>query len=192
MRRKHGSAAANAADLPAVAPAHEELDRPKVAFWGPLLQQFPDLNRREVLVVEAFTQFPTATDAELGQKVKLDRTTVNRIRNSDRWGKLLRAFMLHRGDACSGKVLLVLEKWLDYTLAKQARGIQPSADDRPMLEMLAKRGGLLAPEVQINVSGDSVSIVNVVQSAIANMRSVTRPDGDNTAQPFGAQHVKVE
>jgi hypothetical protein len=51
---------------------------------------------------------------------------------------------------------------------------------------------LLAPEVQINVSGDSVSIVNVVQSAIANMRSVTRPDGDNTAQPSGAQHMKVE
>jgi transcriptional regulator with XRE-family HTH domain len=192
MRRKHGSAAANAADLPAVAPAHEELDRPQVVFWEPLLRQFPDLKPSEVVVVDAYTQLPEATDAELAEKCGVSRQTVNEIRNSDRWGKLLRALMLQRGDACTGKTLLVWERWLDAILRKQSRGTQPSGDDCRALEMLAKRGGLLAPEVQINVSGDSVSIVNVVQSAIANMRSVTRPDGDNTAQPSGAQHMKVE
>lgn len=192
MRRRRSASTAPAADLPAIAPAQDKLATPKVVFWEPLLRQFPDLKPTEVLVVDAYTQFPEATDAELGQKLGISRQTVNDIRNSDRWGKLLRALMLQRGDACTGKTLLVWERWLDAILHKQSRGVQPSGDDCRALEMLAKRGGLLAPEVQINVQGDNVSIVGVVSAAIAKMRSVTSADGDNSAQAVGLQGSGVE
>jgi hypothetical protein len=141
-----------AGDLPPPAPVGTALERPKIVFWETLVRQFPDLKRSEVLVVNAFTQAPCATHDQLAELCGLSRQKVCEIVNSERWGALLRSYMVARGDRTTGNALLVLEKWTEYLLQRQAKGHQPDNDDRPLLETVLKRGGALAPDVAVNVN----------------------------------------
>jgi hypothetical protein len=156
-------------DLPTPPQPETELERAKVVFWEPLLRQFPTLTHSEVLVVTVFAQFPAATVSELAEKCGLARQTVSAILNSDHWGALLRAYMVQRGDALAGKALIVLEKWVDSLIRQQARGFQPEADDKPLLEMVMKRAGLLAPDVSVTVNASGSAAIVIGQELDATL-----------------------
>jgi hypothetical protein len=150
-----------AVDMPTPPEPETELERAKVVFWEPLLRQFPKLTQSEVVVVTVFAQFPSATVSELAEKCRLSRQTVSEILNSDHWGALLRAYMVQRGDALAGKALIVLEKWVDALIRRQAAGHQPEAEDKPLLEMVMKRAGLLAPDVSVTVNAAGNAVVAI-------------------------------
>lgn len=165
--------------------------RASVRCWEAVLRRFPDLRRSEVAVVQAFTEFPALSSAELATRAGVAKSTVDRVLGADRFGQVLLAFMLARGDLFTATNLVILEECQRRLLRDLFTSKRlPNGDEKTMLELLLKRSGLLQPEavaaVQVNVGagqGPRDEILELVRQTIEplDLGASHSPDCDGQA-----------
>jgi hypothetical protein len=148
---------------------------PKVRFWAGVVRDFPDLTTSEVAVVQAVYEFPSAGDAEIGEKVRLSASQVSRIKNSERFMDVLMRFGMARNDLFTLKTGRADELILDSLLADlQTRGVKAIDGDRlRFLELCNKRAGLLQPDQHLHLHkhGNDTAAVDQVTDLVDRVLS---------------------
>ena len=187
MQRRGGDQAANRRQGPAV--------EPHSLVWVRVLRRFPKASRVQVAVSEALVDFPRANMTELAERLKISRSTLSRVVNTDEFTKLHAAYLLERKDLCRED----FRRAMGYATERVAqaasrRGLE--GEEIALLKLAGEYTGELKPsgaQIAVAVAGDTVQISGVVGDAIAHLRArVTPSQGDSPSQVPALQAAEVE
>jgi hypothetical protein len=150
--------------------------RALVRWWEPVLREFPGLTASQVRVYEAHAQFPTASDAELAAKAGCSVSTVNRVRCSEQFGRVLLKLALSRGDLFHAEALNLRQDVMRRVQSRLARNPDhvPDSDEMRVIELVLKSAGLARDGAQVNVVqvSDGADVVDKIRAGINRILAV--------------------